>query len=251
MTQEGTEEIVPKKEESTPTIEEQLDALQAQLKAKDDKILSQESSYKGLQRTVQERTDELKRQADIGTRIAGIEETNKVLAAMIAEDGGRTDGSLEEMPTGRKTDLLKRFDELQANQTKQRAEAEQKAKQDEYNVQAQGIYDRAMALGIKESDSDFWIISDALTKEGNLRKAEAKVSALEAKKVPEEETSKEETEEEIARRYLAKKGLLKSEEGSGGGAGSSREQIIERYIANPDDRKNRADYEALRRAEGR
>lgn len=240
MVTEGTEDVVLETpEEQTPT-ETEIEALRAKLQEAEAKAQTEakaraelEKSYKGLQTTVKRKDDQLKEQVDLHTRLNNFEEKLKLLA--VAQSLGRTEESLESISDKERQDLLGRFDDLD-KRYKTNVEAEkQKQQQEEYNEKATTIWGRAEKLGLTDEDEDYWYIWDALSRDGNLRKAEVKVAKLEKAKQPVETPAEpKETEEALRARLekeiLEKHGLLVTDSAIPSGRSASRDELYQRYI---------------------
>ena len=215
----------------SPTTEEQLKALQAQLTESDARNQRMEKSYKGLQTTVNKTNEELKRQSDLRGEIEGLKETQKILAAMLQERGSVSEENLDNIPQGKKQDYLKQFEEAQKRiDTKRQMEIAQ-AKLTET---VKGLQERTEALGLKDNDESYVEIRE-LVETGLYKTAETKLKKLESKKEtnvvePKKEEPKE-TEEQIFERIARKKGLLKSETIVSAGGNANRTGILQDYIA--------------------
>lgn len=250
LTPEGnaTSEVVTP-EVKTPTTEEQLRTLQAQLTEKDNVLVQKEESYKSLQRNLNKTTEELKRQRDLREELAELKETQRLFAAMLAEKG-TVEEQPEGMPQGRKQELLTKFEELQKQQEEKRKQADVEAKRQEYIRQADEIWNRAKTLGIPEDDDTLLNIEDYL-KEGNLKRAEITVKKFEAAKKPVESKKEEpkETEEQRINRLveerlqqaMKEKGLLKTDSATPSGRAVTKQDIIKRY-AEGDTSVSESDY---------
>ncbi len=243
MTQEGKENVVPEKEEQTPT-EKDIESIRTELqqaldktKQAEDRVKSMEDSYKGLQKTVNEKDRKLKEQIDLQSRLDNFEDKLKILA--VAQSMGRTEESLEGISEKEKQDLLKGFSAVDERYKASVKESEVKRQQEEYKEKADTIWGRAEKLGLTDNDDDYWIIWDALSKDGNLRKAEVKVNKLEKAKqvvtppsnptvVPKE--TEEQIEARLERKILEKHGLLQSDAAVPSGRSKTKGDKLQAYI---------------------
>ncbi len=227
-------------EVKTPTPEEQLKALQAQLDTTKAEKQKTEESYKGLQRTLNKSNEELRRQADLKAELADLREAQKLQAALMAEYLGKPQESLDDDTKNRKPDLLKVYQDQVTN-------LEVKRKQADYNRQADEIWSKAKSLGLPEDDDNILDIEDYL-RAGNLKRAQAKITKLEGAKKPVEPEKKEAEDERINRlvqerinKMIEEKGLLKTDTAVPSGRAASNTDVIRRY-SEGDSSISEADY---------
>ncbi len=223
--QEGVTPATPPPQ--SPTAEEQVKSLQAQLDTVKQEKERFEKGYKGLQTTVNKTTEELKRQSDLRSDIEALKETQKILAAMLQETKAVPEENLDNLPQGKKQDYLKQFEDVQKRvETKRQFEAAQ-TKGEEYRQKVEG-------LGLTNKDKAYFQIRNAV-REGDFEYADHLIAEAEKeKKVPEQkaETPKEETPSDATvEAYLRKKGLLKTETVLPSGGNRSIDDIRKDYIA--------------------
>ena len=248
MPEEQAQQVpTPETQTETPTNEPTPEELKAQL-AQLNKAL--EETKKGLStahQTLTKKDQELKRQAALDTRLDGIESTQKVLAALIAEATGK---EAEAEDSGTKQQRLDRYKELVADIDKKKADAEAKARQDAYAEKADAIWQRATALGLTAEDDDYWTIRDSLMN-GNADRAEAKIGKLERVKSGASPTPKpteapkaekpatQETEEEKVERLVREriKALTKTDTAVPSGPVKNREKAMAEAANGPTDLK--------------
>jgi len=204
-------------EEKTFTPEEQLAAIQAELKEAKEKWEQSEKGLRTAHQTLTEKDKVMKRleseRADISSLSAKVE----VLGGMLSElMEGREESHLEEETPKKKVDYAKKFQEVET-MSKMRTQIEPRQR-------------RAEALGIPMTDLRIATV-EYLTTSGQFDKADKALDALEAeanksKEEPKEEKPKETEAERIerlveekTRQFLEEKGLLRTEAGGPSGAG--------------------------------
>ena len=236
-------ETTPKVE--TPTAEEQLKTLQAKVEelTKDRERL--DSGYKGLQRTIGQKDAELKKQANIDSRIDTINERIELLATAYAS-GKATEEDMGNVP---KEDRTKVLDQLKQMRQKEIAEKQQ----NEMGKKGLEYKEKVEAAGLTEKDEAYWEI-EGLVRNGQFQLADIKINKLEASKVTKPEVKsgleKKETDEEIFTRIAKQKGLLKTDNVTPAGGTKQWKQIRDAYVANPNDMKVREEYLKARRERG-
>lgn len=221
-------------EAEVPTPEQQVETLKAQLKDKED-------SYKGLQTKYNKVYEDYKKQADwkaeleeIKANVAFQTEAQRLLAAMLAERG---DIESEEVPAGRKQDLLKRYEAKEQELAVKKREAEAKSRQNAYNQQADALHNRAVAVFAEDEDALYQI--RAYLRAGDLDLAEKKIAKAESKSKTSIPSGKTETEEERTNRLVEEKyqtklkeaGLLKTDTATPSGRTKSEHDILARYAS--------------------
>lgn len=240
MEEKGTETEVPEKEEQALT-PEQVKELQTQLQTATDKIESQEKSYKGLQQTVNQKDQELKRQGDLRGDFESLRDTQKVLAAIVAESAS-TDPN--EVTPEKRGELLKRYEaESQRIETESRKRVAD-AQQADRTSQATAIFDRAGQvikdpLELKKVEAGlvaYAMDNKVLEKE----MAELVVAKFENTE-PEQKDEKKEEElfEEKYKKYLKDNNLLQGEGTKTVGSNETDDAIRDAYIKDPDNRENK------------
>jgi len=242
LEQEGTETAVPEEGEQ-PLTAEQVDELKSQLRTANEKIESQEKSYKGLQQTVNQKDTELKRQGDLRGEMEALRESQKLTAAILAES---TSIDPNDIDTNTRAKLMQKLEtETQRIESDGRRRAAE-AQQAERTTQATAIYERAKTAisdPIALKDIEISLVNGVT---GNnpleLEKAELLVAKAEGSKGEEvKETEEQKVERLVEERYnkkLEDSGLLKGEGTRQGGANETDEAIRAAYIANPDNPEN-------------
>lgn len=211
----------------SPTAEEQLKSLQAQLVERDKILAQKEEAYKGLQRTVNKSNEELRKQADLRHEIDSVKDHIKILAAAYSEKQV-VEENIDNIPQGKKQDLLGKFEELQKKQ-------EFKRQQEALLAQAREFQSRTEALGLKEVDESYVEIQE-LVESGRFKTADIRLKKLEAAKVPDKKEVPQDDEarinklvEERLQKLMQEKGLLKTDTAVPSGRAKSREDIIKAY----------------------
>ena len=235
------DEPVVEPEVKTPTVEEQLVALQGKL----DTATKERDEYKtGLSTAHSKLTkadQEIKKQADLRAEIDDLKELQKMGFALMAE--GKTPD--EGVEPERKQELSKLFDSKVS-------ELDQKRQMREYQGKIVSYQGRTEALGLTEDDPEYWDIQDAATS-FKFQKAEALLKRIEkSKEVKPTDTKEEKAEseeerinklvDEKLRLKMEEKGMLVSEAGGPSGAKPNDEEIRKNYRENPDNPKVRTAY---------
>ncbi len=222
---EATEEKQP---EQTP--KETVEALQAKLQTMEQELNKRNEDVRGLNKTLQQRAEEIKKRADLEGRIEGLQDTVELLATAIAFK--REPDSLE---TGERQDILA---DLKKRKTEQEAKAKQKElaeTQQEYAQKADALYTRAKAI-FADDDDAIERIEDLLGN-GRLERAEARVMKAEkSKETPKksgetEEQRVERLAQEKFQKHLEEKGLLDTYSSAPSGTGGSSQEAMSQYIA--------------------
>ena len=210
------EEGLPEVQETpTPTAEEQLKTLQSQVQALTTEKERLEGGYKGLQKTLSERDRDLRKQTDLESRIAGIQDTMELLAGAI-----QARGEIEETDFETRETKVKKGQDILGEMKKRRDADDAKRKQEEnlrisqeYNQKADALYTRAKAV-FGEGDETLERVEDLLIA-GRLERAETRVSKAESAKGVKGNKTMETEEQRIERRAserlqaeLEKRGLL-------------------------------------------
>jgi len=142
----------PPEEPKTPTAEEQLATLQQELKETQTRLEQTDKGLRTAHGTITEKDRLLKEQSDLNSRIDGMEETQRILAAMLAERGAVD----EEVDPTKRDKYLNQFDEIAKRQKQERELAQQKARQDEYakrhelSTQGRRKFSRIIQMNWKE-----------------------------------------------------------------------------------------------------
>jgi len=167
----------------TPTVD--VESLQKQINELTAKYDEKDKGFKSLQALVNEKDQKLKEASNFQGELEALKETQKIFAAMLSEKEGISD--LDEMPSGKKTDYLKKFEEIESNQ-------KQKKQLEQLQEQIGAIQNRVNTLGLTEADDAYWEIYELATTgtPASLKRAEIKLNKMEANKV---ETQKENPKE--------------------------------------------------------
>lgn len=218
----------------TPTAEEQLKTLQAQLAEKERILSEREESYKGLQRRINEKDTELKKQAELRTEIDAINERLELLATAIAS--GTQAEEIEAQPEKGKPKITETLDQLRQRQAAKKQQQEALAKGEEYRSKVE-------ALGLTAKDKRYFAIRNAV-RSGDFDEADFLISEVEEEKAkviqPKAPEPKKETDEEIFLRIARQKGLLKSEPVVPAGGGQDEWQVRKDYASGKIDAAERA-----------
>jgi len=222
----------PDEETATPTTEEQLKTLESQLgvlKSENERL---QGGYKGLQKTLSERDRDLKKQADLDSRINGLQDTIELLATAIA-----TGRATEDVDVDQKQDviaLLKRQRQEQETRRKQESEA---LTQQEYAQRADAVYAEAQEL-LKDSDDPEQLIEirDFLI-DGKIDRAQARINKFKGKTpnmVGKRETEEQRIErlaQERLRKELEDRGLLEEISAIPSAALADSRKAMQEYIS--------------------
>jgi len=224
-----------KETETTPTAEEQLATLQQQI---DQVTKERDETKKGLSTAHSRLTEkdlELKKRAELDTRLDGLEATQRFLIGALQEKGYAPD---DETLETKKTDYLQQYDNLVSRKKAEREQESIKAQQEEYNRRADAVYARAKeAYG--DDDESLEKIEDLLSS-GRIDRAEAKLEKAvkttdTKKKVESEDERFARRLEEEKRKWMEETGQLESETGvpsaSGGLTGLTRESLDKKLKA--------------------
>lgn len=231
--QEPAEEAQPQPQ--APTAEDQLKMLTAQLESEKQNRVKSEESYKGLQRRINQLNDELKRQTDFKTELDGLKQTYKILAAAIAEKQAISEEGVDNMPQGKRQDLLAKFDEIEKTQDAKRKESEARNKARIYQEEADSVYERAKKV-FGDNEDALEKVEDRLSQGFynplKLERAKAMVEKAEKEMVKktEQPTEEERIEKEIQRR-LSEKSKFKTDTAVPASRGLSAKEVIARYAA--------------------
>ena len=205
---ENIQDTKPEEENQPPTTEEQLKTLLSEienLKAENTRL---DGGYKGLQRTLSERDKELRKQADLDSRINGLQDTIEILATAVA-----TGGSIEDVDPSQRKDVLVELRKQREQQEAKRKVEQSQTEQQAYAQRADAVFSEATEL-LKDSDDPESLIEikDFLM-DGKIERAEARLGKLKGGKGS---TSKKESEEQRIERLtqerlnkvLEERGLL-------------------------------------------
>ena len=225
------EETLQQEEQSeTPTNEDQLKTLQAELEQAKKLAEEKDKGLRTAHQTLTQKDREIKNLSDFNQKIDGIENKIKILAAATATGMRVDENELDSMSPQAQKSLLSEFDRLDA-ETKAKAEqARKEAEESEYRTKADSLWQEAQSLSFDEDTLDK--IEDALTW-GKLERAERLISR---KKETPKETKVEESVEEKAERLaqekfnklLEEKGLLETDTAISSGRTATEEDIIAR-----------------------
>jgi 6-pyruvoyl-tetrahydropterin synthase len=232
----GTEDAIPQEgEQQTLTADERLKELESQLTEANSKIANQEKSYKGLQTTLNQKSDELKNLQDVTSRLDAMDANQKVLAQMLAETGSVSD--IDDVDTVDKKRYLQQFDENLERQRQAQQLARFEEQKNSYLNDANAIYERAKEhLSGKELKDIEILLVDGANSLNRLKLERAEFDVVEAEKTA--ENNPVETENQIKERVklevLKENNLLQTESGRASGMTKSDAQIRDDYIREPD-----------------
>ncbi len=236
---EGVETVT----QPQPTAEQQLETLRSEFKAKEAELQKAKSTEQGLRGSLKEKDKILNEQQGIMSRLDAFEQTQKILAAMIAEKGEVTDGD-----PSQKQDYLKKFEDIQKNVETKRTQDAEKAKRDaqiaEWQTKADETKVRTESLGLTDEDEAYHEIRHLVT-EGDFKLADIKLKKLESQKKAEKKAEKpnetddqriERLADEKSKAYLQSKGAWKADTGVPSGSGKGK--LTAEMVANmtPDER---------------
>ena len=212
-------------EEPEPTTEEPKPDLSAQLEEYRTKYDTLEESHKSLQRKHNKTQEEVKQQSNLRSRLDTLEQSQKLLVAILSERGNVSD--VEDMPTHQKTDYIKKYDEILEKQKQQEVLAEKRAKEQTWQEQATTMYERAeMVYG---DDIDALHTIRNLIRANDLDLAEKKIAKAEKTKT--EPANEEERIEQKALELLKKQGKLPDDLGGASTGSKGRDDDFARYAA--------------------
>jgi hypothetical protein len=206
--EEGTTQ--PQPTETVESVEQTLAKIKAEL---DNERIEKEKISKrmqGLEGSLKEKDRLLQEKGEWRGEIESIKETQKILTALLAEQG-RTTGEED------KGQLLQKYDQILKQQEVKQKEAQLKAQREAYNTKADAIYSKAKELVTSRKDLK---TIELLLKNGDPDGAEEIVSEFEKeKKVVEPKVEKEESVEdrakkladEMVKKVLEERGLLKQD----------------------------------------
>jgi len=215
-------EPTPEPEVKTPTPEEIKAEYEARIELLTKERDERDKGLKTAHSQLTKKDQELKSQADINTRLDGMDETQRILAAMIAE-GGR--GTGEEIEPEKRGDYLAKFDEIAKRNKEERDNALRQTQQSEYVQRAQAIYEKANEA-FPDDDGRLLRVERFLDKgmpdeaEKIIAKAVEKktTDTKEEKTVESEENRFKERLAEEKRKWMEETGQLVSETGGPSGA---------------------------------
>ena len=220
-----------------PTPEEQVVTLSAQITELTKQVGEKDESYKGLQRTLNQKDAKLREQAEIGVWQKGMEDRFEIMATLL--DKRLASGEMDE---GEKANLKQEFTELGKRQTREMADARERAEAEAYGEKARAVYARAQKAFGDDIDSLDKVLYNL--DKGRLGEAETRVSKAEKEaKVPNEPKGSTETEDELVERIARKRGLLKGESLIPAGKTRTPEQVAKDFI---EGKATHEEYEAIR-----
>lgn len=202
--------------EATPTAEQQLEALQAQLKEEQEARSKAESSIQGLKGSLQEKDKKLQEMGNLTSRMDGFEDSIQILAGLVSRG---------EISSEESQDYKKEFEQLKEKRQKQAKEEALKAQQEEYNQKATAIYERAKGRVANKKDLK---LVEMLLSTGDLNGAEEMVSEAEGGEKKVEDNEKATMQARIDKLEKIISGKLDAETGLPSGSGEvlfTREQI--------------------------
>lgn len=225
------EETTPQTQEGTPpeTPAESLETYKSRLAQLEQELAQTKKGLSTAHQTLTEKDKALKRSSDLESKIVGIEDRIELLATAIATKTSIEDAETE-LPKDKRQDIL-------GNLQRQKQEQDARRKADEYNRQADSIFNRAKAV-FGDDDDAIERVENAL-RLGNLERAESRVAKAETAKATTQETvskSKESEEERIkkmaeerAKAILKEKGILIDETGGPSAASTSLTEARAKY----------------------
>lgn len=220
VVQETVETQTPEPNQAI-TQNEREKALEAELAATKQRL----SSVQGVLR---KKDEEIKNTSNLKAEIDGLQETQKILAAMLQEKGTVSEENLDNIPKEKKQDYLKQFEDVEKRVSLKRQQEEAQAK---LMSIALDLKTRTEALGLKETD-DSYIEIEELVETGRLKTAETKLKKLESEKEKTVAKPKEvpkETDEQVFERIARQKGLLKTEQINPAGGSGTEQEILKKY----------------------
>lgn len=249
MTTEGNEPVntevqaTETQQVTTPTAEDRVKELEAQIAAKEQDIAKAkhfEEGYKGLQTQLNKLNTQLKSAQDVRSELDAQKQYIKVLAAAIAEKGNLREEDVVNPSPERKQNLLAQYEELEKQQNAKRQQAEAAAKAEEYNTKANEIYEKAKVV-FKDNPDELERVEDRLSQGFlNPSKFERAVAMVEKAEKPvvvkesEEERINKLVEEKLKERLAeASKNnpLLKTEPAVPSGKGLSKATLNQQYVS--------------------
>lgn len=193
---------------------EDIGTLKQQLQQLSEELNQTKKGLSTAHQTLTQKDQELKRRGDLDNKILGIEDRIELLATAIAS--GRDPGEVDESSDSRP----KRQDIL-ADLARKKNEQDAKRKQEDYNRQADSVYERAKVVFADDEDSLDRI--DDYLRLGKLEQAERRVAKAEqpkqvvktesAKSVESEEQRIDRLVNERLNKVMKEKNLLIDETG--------------------------------------
>lgn len=219
----------------TPTTEQQMETLQAELRTKGEELTKSEGSVQGLRGSLQEKDRLLGEQAAIRSEVTDLKDMIRTLASAQVRGESISGENLDDIPEHQRIDAKKVFDELEAKQEKRRQEGKIVAQKDEYNRQADAIYARAEAAFADDIDTLHSIRN--LLRSGDSDLAEKKVAKAEkptdtkGDKMESEEDKFQKRLDEEKRKWMEEHGMLESETGGPSASSGSKEDATAKLVA--------------------
>ena len=225
--EKGNEAEIPEPQEiQTPTADEQLETLKSQVQALTSEKERLEGGYKGLQRTLEERNKESRKQADLENRITGLQDTIELLATAVSARG-----EIEQLEPDARQDVLAQLRKQRSEQEAKRKTEESQIAQREYAQKADAIFNRAKAIFGNDGD-DIERVEELLIG-GRLDRAEARVLKGEQGKEKPLETEEQRVDKlanEKFQKLLKDKGLLEEHSGYPTASGGTPQEVMSLYI---------------------
>jgi hypothetical protein len=207
-------------EPEVPTTEEP-NPLEAQIREYEEKLAEKDKSYKGLQQKLNKVTEELGKRGLTESRIETLEQTQRILVAMLSE---RENINMDEIPQDKKTDYLKQYDEIIEKQKLKMQQEALAAKVRDYQA-------RTEALKLDPQSEEYLEIRD-LVIDGKFERAERKIAKLEEKSMEPKaepkidlEAERAKIREEVRKEILKERGELNAETGQPSGVPSDFKKI--------------------------
>ena len=231
-------EVLPQTKTFT---QEEMDVLVAQARDEEKEV------YKGIQRTVSAKDEEIKR----------LRESGKPQS----DNSGLGQVMLDEMKAsqefGTVNPRVAQLESLLSTEKTKQARAEATQRGDEITREYRTKLNKKIGdIGLDPSDERFDDVWDtfeiAYAVDGKFERAEKKLDRILTKVKPEEKT-KETTEDEVKRlakemsdTFLKEGGYLSLNEDGPSATTKKFEEVRDKYIENPDDRSNTAEYLRMR-----
>lgn len=216
------EAVTQQAQETVESLRSQLGQIQEQLKKREDDV-------RGLNRTLQQRAEEAKKQDNLRGEIAGIQDTIELLATAISAKG-----QLEDVEPSERQDIMAELRKRKEQQEAKRKELETQSAQQQYAQRADAVYSRAKSIYGDNDDAIERI--EELLMNGRIDRAETRVAKAEQGKG---DTAKVESEEqridrlvnERLQKKLQEEGLLESFTATPSGGGGSVADAMAKYAA--------------------
>ncbi len=236
----GKEAEEPKQVQQTPTAEEQLKTLQSQFQALTSEKERLEGGYKGLQRTLDERTKEGKKAADLESRFYAMQDSIELLATAVSAKGG-----IENLEPDERKDILADLKKRRQEQELKRKQEESQRTQEEYIQKGAVIYAKAEEVFGDDVETLHYIRN--CIRANDLDLAERKITKAEKKETPKVVETEEEKRAKMKREIMDELGLLEEHSALPSGRSQSFADIEGKYAKGE---ITTAEYRKAREKEG-